>query len=383
MNGYEYSNGYGHDPYANGDTLDLSDDGPRVTIRTLAHNTIDFSIRNTSLALANSLRRAILAEIPTIAIDLVTITTNTSVLADEFIAHRLGLVPLSAKDVDKLQYSRDCDNCTDYCENCSVVLTLDVENRTSDEHIHVFAKDLFLSSQSGYRPHNTLHNSATTDDLPEMGTPICSDEDRNGPLICKLRKGQALKIKAVAKKGIAIEHAKWAPTAAVGFEYDPWNKLRHTQYWYEVDAKEEWPLPEKNGQMEAPPQEGEPFDYNAEPRAFYYNLESIGTMPTDAIFHNGIKVLQQKLASVMTVLKETSDPTQPNEFDNAARGGQSPDMNGMGTAYGGQSAYGGRSAYGGPVGGDIGGMTPGYGGQSAYGAGGMTPGAMPYGNRGY
>ena len=48
----------------------------------------------------------------------------------------------------------------------------------------------------------------------------------------------------LAKKGIAKEHAKWAPTAAIGFEYDPHNKLKHLDYWYEEDPIKEWPLSE-------------------------------------------------------------------------------------------------------------------------------------------
>lgn len=41
-----------------------------------------------------------------IAIDMVEIETNTTVLADEFLAHRLGMVAIDSRDVDKLRYTR-------------------------------------------------------------------------------------------------------------------------------------------------------------------------------------------------------------------------------------------------------------------------------------
>lgn len=184
---------------------------------------VDFELQNVDLAFANSLRRTILAEVPTMAIDLVEIEANTSVLADEFICHRLGLIPLVSKNVDDVVYSRDCD-CDQYCDLCSVTLTLHARC-TGDEIMRVYARDLVVDNMRANQ---------------WVGNPVITDPEGLGSVICKLRKGQELRMKCIAKKGIAKEHAKWAPTAAVGFEYDPHNKLRHMDLWFEEDAQKEW-----------------------------------------------------------------------------------------------------------------------------------------------
>ena len=219
----------------------LEEVGPRVTVREVsslklptssvltlivlqaASSHVDFTLSNVDLAFANSLRRTMLAEIPTMAIDLVEVETNTSVLADEFIAHRLGLIPLNSKQIEDVLYTRDCD-CDQYCENCSITLSLRARC-TGDEIMRVYARDLVVAEP---RPNEWV------------GLPVITDEQGLGSVIFKLRKGQELSMKCVAKKGIAKEHSKWAPTSAVAFEYDPHNKLRHLDYWYEEDPVKEW-----------------------------------------------------------------------------------------------------------------------------------------------
>lgn len=187
---------------------------------------MDFDLSNVDLALANSLRRTILAEIPIVAIDTVEVEANTSVLADEYIAHRLGLIPLNSYRCEDMLTKTDCE-CDDYCDMCSVIITLHARC-TGDQVMKVYARDLVVSEG---RPNESI------------GLPVIQDSEGLGSVICKLRKGQELRMKCIARKGMAKEHAKWSPVSAVGFEYDPHNKLHHLDYWFEEDAEKEWYAP--------------------------------------------------------------------------------------------------------------------------------------------
>ncbi|KAJ3470287.1 hypothetical protein MRS44_000386 [Fusarium solani] len=278
--------------------MDGEPEQPQVKISAADHTHVDFELSKTNLSFANALRRVIQAEVPTIAIDLVEIEVNSSVLADEFIAHRLGLIPLDSKGVGELNNSRDCD-CEQYCEQCSVTLNLHAKC-TSDEIMKVYARDLVVDGRHA--------NS--------VGSPVITDPEGYGCLIAKLRKDQELKITCIAKKGIAKEHAKWMPTSAVGFEYDPHNKLHHLDMWFEndTDPEVEWPK-SKYAQWEDPPQEGEPFDYDAVPNRFYFEVETSGSMEPDQIVQSGIRVLQQKIGGLLKGLDPRKYGGDEAEFD--------------------------------------------------------------------
>ncbi|CAG8486312.1 25893_t:CDS:2 [Dentiscutata erythropus] len=249
---------------------------PELKIQELTAEKVKFILTNVGLSMANALRRIMLSEIATIAIDMVEFELNTSVLADEFIAHRLGLIPLDSTEAEKIKYSREC-NCNGACKECSVELNMHVKCTEEDITKDVTSRDLVSSD-------------------PRF-TPIQEGPKDPGILIAKLRKGQEIKVKCIAKKGVAKEHAKWSPCAAVAFEYDPFNKLRHTKYWIEEDEQREWPA-SRNAADDFAPGDGEAFDFNARPNRFYFEVETIGSMKPEDIVMNAFKKLLEKISSI-------------------------------------------------------------------------------------
>jgi DNA-directed RNA polymerase II subunit RPB3 len=245
-----------------------------ISIRWIDNNRIDFILSNTSLAFANTLRRICIAQVPTLAIDMVEFAENTTVLADEFLAHRLGMIPLASSKISQLAYTREC-TCEEYCSKCAVVFSLDIKCASNDTE-PVYARQL-------------------VSDHADFGVA----KDAENILITKMRYGQQLKIKCIAKKGVAIEHAKWSPVSAVGFEYDPKNKLKHLTYWIEKNEAE-WPISVNAVEDEA---EETAFDFNAEPREFYFDMETVGSLSPEDVLRSACTVLydmcQQSLDALM------------------------------------------------------------------------------------
>ncbi|KAI0745370.1 DNA-directed RNA polymerase [Earliella scabrosa] len=297
------------------------DTEPIVRIRELKKNSVNFVLQNVDLAFANSFRRVMMADIPTVAIDMVEIETNTTVLPDEFIAHRLGMIPLVSTQCDEaMRYTRDC-TCEVRCQYCAIELQLNVSCSEAGRTMDITSNMLEVVPTSkpggGYVPYDVDEGGEELAKRVEnFGHPVGKDDPEVSPiLICKIRKGQELRVRCIAKKGLAKEHAKWSPCAAMAFEYDPYNKLRHTTYWYEYDSRAEWPL-SKNAEEEEPPRDDLEFDFRAKPNKYYMEVETDGSLGAQEVVQKGLQELQTKLANLILGLKP--EPPENDAFQSGA-----------------------------------------------------------------
>lgn len=143
---------------------------------------ISLKLKGVPLQYANALRRTCLNGVPVFAIDSVDIIENTSVLPDEGLAHRLGLVPLKT-DLTRFNEPSKCE-CGDEagCSNCRVMLVLD--SGESNETRMVLSGEISSEDDSVV---------PTSDSIP----------------IVNLAPNQRIKFECYARLGRGTEHAKW------------------------------------------------------------------------------------------------------------------------------------------------------------------------------
>ena len=150
---------------------------------------IKFLVEGIKTSFASALRRIMISEIPTMAIEWVDFVKNDSALNDEIIAHRLGEIPLT---FDKRLYNlpSECSCGGKGCSKCQVKLTLKKKGPCT-----VYSGDL-KSTAKDVKP--------VYDKIP----------------IVELLEGQELQLEATAQLGLGKEHAKWQG-AVVGYKNLP------------------------------------------------------------------------------------------------------------------------------------------------------------------
>ena len=152
-------------------------------------NSVTLQLEGVDRSYANAVRRFCISEVPSMAIDDVVILENSSVLYDEILAHRLGMIPIKT-DLERYILPEKCDCGSPLgCNKCRVLFVLEA---TGKERVSTVMSGDLVSEDRDVRP--------ISETIP----------------IVKLAQGQTVKLEAYARLGRGKEHAKWQPcTVAV------------------------------------------------------------------------------------------------------------------------------------------------------------------------
>lgn len=308
---------------------------------------LKFELSGTDVSMANAIRRIMIAEVATLAIDSVQVIDNTSPLHDEYIAHRLGLIPLGTDYIDQFKFRFDCeeDNCEGQCPKCAVEFQLKVIGDANLPTV-VTSHDLLKTHANN---DNTL--SMSVNPIHDSGNPRSADN--RGIIISRLAPGQVLHLDLIARKGIGKDHAKWSPVCTVSYRIYPpateldLDKLNHIlpdESKIELvkasegllkavepeEAKQNpdiedakvlnlaYETPFLNGRIAITPdtcrkacalaEEADPgaasevVSYNQKPKYFEFACETTGALPPRRVLHYALLKLQHKLTDLQSHL---------------------------------------------------------------------------------
>jgi len=162
----------------------------KIKILKQNKNEVSFVVEEINHNFANELRRIMISEVSTMAIEFVDFKKNDSSLPDELVANRLGQIPLTF-DRKAYNINATCDNCDGKgCSRCQVELVL------KKKGVGIIYSGDLKSKAKDVQP--------VFDKIPiaELFDP--TDE---------------IQFEAIAQLGNGRTHAKWQ-AAVVGYKYD-------------------------------------------------------------------------------------------------------------------------------------------------------------------
>lgn len=225
----EYSGAYVANGLENSFTMERFQKDFRAEVMSLNDEEIVFDLIGIDAALANAFRRILLAEVPTMAIEKVFILNNTSMIQDEVLAQRLGLIPIRA-DPRKFN-ARQADEDADADNVISFRLQVKCSQRRAAGKAGKGSPGAPGSSSAGGSSSDVdvIGASCTSADLewiPQGDQDERFADDHIRPvhddiLIARLRPGQEIELEAWCEKGLGKVHAKWSPVCTASYRLLP------------------------------------------------------------------------------------------------------------------------------------------------------------------
>ena len=294
-------------------TTEVFDKMTDIEIKSKTDEELVFDIKGIDPTIVNTLRRIMIAEVPTMAIETVIINQNTSIIPDEVLAHRLGLIPILADANDFIEKKPE----EDFNEQNSMKFTLNVKCFTDNNgkiiNNNIFSKDLIFVPQ-GQQEQKFYNNKNKKYSIGLVHDDI---------LINKLTPGMELDLECYCVKGIGRVHAKWSPVCTAYYRLI--NKINILEEINGDDAEELKQLCPKgvfvinkkgNAEVgnirdctscrECIRQEkfknlielGKVADH------YEFHIESVGMYKPESIFFRAIDVLKEKIKTWHELLKE-------------------------------------------------------------------------------
>lgn len=268
---------------------------------------LEFDMIGVHPAIANAYRRLMLSEVPSMAFEKVYIYNNTSIIQDEVLAHRLGLIPIRA-DPRLFEYrSEDNEQGTEH-DTLEFELKLKCTRRKdvkdSSNFDTIYKNHKVYSGQIKWLPRGKQAQLYSESDIG------CIHDDI---LISQMRPGHEFDLKMVAVKGIGKDHAKFSPVATAFYRLLPEIKLKR-----EVKGKDALLLQKcfspgvigidenerayvKDARYDTCsrnvyryPQLADSVEMSRIRDHYIFNIESVGALKPDVIFIEAVKVLKKK-----------------------------------------------------------------------------------------
>ncbi|GMG26795.1 unnamed protein product [Ambrosiozyma monospora] len=283
----------------------------QINISYITERTANFDLIGIDTSIANAFRRIMIAEVPSVAAEHVYVFNNTSVIQDEVLAHRIGLIPLKV-DPDTLTWvDQTVDEKDRFTDDNTIVLSLDVvctknpnavpgDNRAENlyRNSNVYAKDLKFEPQG--RQTETFEKNPVVPCDPNI-------------LLAKLRPGQEISLRVHCILGIGSDHAKFSPVSTASYRLLPVidilkpiagsDALEFQKCFPSgvIDIKENGEAFVKDARKDTVSREvlrHEKFNgkvkLGRQRDHFIFNVESTGAMPPEEIFFKSVRVLRNK-----------------------------------------------------------------------------------------
>ncbi|XP_056410592.1 DNA-directed RNA polymerases I and III subunit RPAC1 [Hyla sarda] len=189
----------------------------RMEIMRFEDDVLEFDMVGIDAALANAFRRILLAEVPTMAVEKVYVYKNTSIIQDEILAHRLGLLPIRA-DPRLFEFRNSGDAEGTEIDTLQFELNVRCSRNPRASKDSSDPNELYLDHKVYTSHMKWLPQGNQADLFPESEAPRSVHPDI---LIAQLRPGQEIHVVMHCVKGIGKDHAKFSPVATASYRLLP------------------------------------------------------------------------------------------------------------------------------------------------------------------